>query len=126
MLGGKYFVAKGQSVRVVLKDVHYDRKAWGDDVDVFRPERFLDGGFQKLKPNSWKPFGNGNRACIGRGFAEQEMLMNIALVLQRFQIDLADPAYELQLRSNLTIKPGGFKMKVRRRPGKGLMVGIPG
>lgn len=34
---------------------HHDRKAWGDDVDDFRPERMLDGGFQKLPPNSWKP-----------------------------------------------------------------------
>jgi cytochrome P450/NADPH-cytochrome P450 reductase len=54
------------------------------------------------------------------------MIMYIALVLQRFQIDLANPAYELQFRSNLTIKPDDFKIKVRRRPGKSLMAGIPG
>lgn len=71
-------------------------------------------------------FGNGMRACIGRGFAEQEMVMNIALVLQRFQLELADPNYELKLKSSLTIKPLDFKMKVRRRPGKSLLTGIPG
>ena len=66
------------------------------------------------------------RACIGRGFAEQEMIMNIALVLQRFQLEMADPEYDLQLKSTLTIKPLGFRMKVRRRPGKTLLTGIPG
>jgi cytochrome P450/NADPH-cytochrome P450 reductase len=66
------------------------------------------------------------RSCIGRGFAEQEMIMNIALVLQRFQLQLADPTYELELKSTLTIKPWNFNMKARRRVGKSLMVGIPG
>ena len=53
-------------------------------------------------------------------------LRNIALVLQRFQLEMADPSYELQLKSTLTIKPWHFRMKVRRRPGKNLMTGIPG
>lgn len=39
---------------------------------VFKPERFLDGGLERLPPNSYKPFGSGERACIGRAFAIQE------------------------------------------------------
>ena len=54
------------------------------------------------------------------------MLINIVLVLQRFQIEKADPDYKLRLRCNITTKPDGFKMRVRRRVGRGLMVGIPG
>lgn len=45
-----------------------------------RPERMLNGGFKKLPPDSWKPFGNGVRGCIGRPFAWQESLMIVALV----------------------------------------------
>ena len=126
LLDGKYLIPKGQSIQLNLKGLHHDREVWGEDVDVYRPERFLNGGFQALPPNSWKPFGNGMRACIGRSFAEQEMVINIALVLQRFQIQLADPTYELQLKSTLTIKPMNFRMKVRRRAGKDIMTGIPG
>jgi cytochrome P450/NADPH-cytochrome P450 reductase len=126
LLDGKYTVSKDTYIQVNLKGLHHDRSVWGDDHDDFRPERMLDGGFQALPPNSWKPFGNGMRACIGRTFAEQEMIMNVALVLQRFQIELADPTYKLELKSTLTIKPWQFKMKVRRRPGKTLMTGIPG
>ncbi len=54
VLGGKYFIPKGQGVTTLLKQVHRDRKAWGDDADEFKPERML-GGFQNLPPNSWKP-----------------------------------------------------------------------
>lgn len=109
-----------------LKALHHDPTVWGDDHDEFKPEIMLRANFEKLPPNSWKPFGNGMRSCIGRGFAEQEMLINIALVLQRFQLQLADPTYELELKSTLTIKPWNFRMKARRRTGKSLMVGIPG
>ncbi len=75
--------------------LHYDPKVWGDDADVFRPERFLDGAWDRLPKNSWKAFGDGPRACIGRIFAEQEMIMIVALILQKFQVELADPSYDL-------------------------------
>ena len=79
-----------------LRGLHHDPKIWGGDADIFRPERFLDGQWEKLPKNAWKPFGDGERACIGRQFAEQEMIMVVALILQKFQVELADPAYELR------------------------------
>ena len=60
---------------------------------MFRPERMLD--FEKVPQDAWRPFGTGIRACIGRAFAEQEMLLNVALILQRFQVEMADPTYDL-------------------------------
>ena len=79
-----------------LRGLHHDPKVWGDDAHVFRPERFLNGGWENLPPNSWKAFGDGMRACIGRTFAEQEMIMTVALILQKFQVELADPGYQLR------------------------------
>ena len=126
LANGKYKVNRGDVINVNLKGLHNDPAAWGDEYNKFKPERFLDGGFSKLPQNSWKPFGNGLRACIGRGFAEQEMLLNTAMILQRFSPEMADPSYELDIKSTLTIKPVNFFMKVRRRPGKSLLTGIPG
>ncbi|KAK5166584.1 uncharacterized protein LTR77_008127 [Saxophila tyrrhenica] len=126
LLGGKYRIEKSDAITVNLAGVHNDPAAWGPDHGEFRPERFLDGKFQNLPSSSWKPFGNGLRACIGRGFAEQEMLLNTAMILQRFSPEMADPGYDLEIKSTLTIKPEGFYMRVRRRPGKSLLTGIPG
>lgn len=39
----------------------------------------LNGGFKNLPPDSWKPFGNGVRGCIGRPFAWQESLLIVAM-----------------------------------------------
>ncbi|KAF7192712.1 Bifunctional cytochrome P450/NADPH--P450 reductase [Pseudocercospora fuligena] len=126
VLAGKYFIPANTSVTFVNRALHHDPKVWGEDHNEFRPERFLNGGFQALPPNSWKPFSTGARACIGRAFAEQEMVMNVAMVLQHFQLEFADPTYDLKLKSTLTIKPDGFQMRVKRRPGKSLYTGIPG
>ncbi|KAF1981914.1 bifunctional P-450/NADPH-P450 reductase [Aulographum hederae CBS 113979] len=126
LLAGKYRVKSNEKIQVNVRDLHRDRKVWGDDADDFRPERLLNGGWEALPRNAWKPFGNGARACIGRALAEQEMLIATALMLQRFQVEMADPSYDLQHKSTLTIKPDHFGFKVRRRPGKDIMVGIPG
>ncbi|KDN35131.1 cytochrome P450, partial [Tilletiaria anomala UBC 951] len=78
---GGYHVAKGQPLVLLFTQLHRDPKVWGDDAEEFRPERMLDGKFEALPPNAWKPFGNGKRACIGRGFAIQEALLALAIIL---------------------------------------------
>ena len=94
---GKYQVQPKDQILMNLKGLHHDPKVYGDDADVFRPERFLNGGWENLPPNAWKAFGDGIRACIGRTFAEQEMIMVVALILQKFQVELADPGYQLRM-----------------------------
>ena len=126
VIGGKYKIRPDQTLNLNLLAVHHDREVWGDDADEFRPERFLNGGWDKLPAHAWKPFGTGVRACIGRAFAEQEMLIAAALIFQRFNIEMADPDYQFRVKSTLTIKPEGFSIKVQRRPGKPDMLGIPG
>lgn len=95
VIGEKYHVSSKTPLQVNLRGLHHDTKVWGNDVDVFKPDRFLDGGYEALPPNAFRPFGFGMRSCIGRSFAEQEMVMIVALILQRFQIEAADPTYDL-------------------------------
>ena len=95
MIGGKYKVEPTDSISLNLKGLHHDPAVWGEDCDEFRPDRFLNGGWERLPPNAWKPFGTGARACIGRYLAEQEIIICMAMVLQRFVVEMADPDYEL-------------------------------
>ncbi|KAL8765381.1 MAG: hypothetical protein Q9209_007529 [Squamulea sp. 1 TL-2023] len=77
---------------------------------------------QELRP----VFGDGVRACIGRGFAEQEMVIHIAMALQKFDVEKVDLNYEIQLTGQLGVKPVNFKIRVRRRAGHTLNFGITG
>ncbi|CAF3919426.1 unnamed protein product [Rotaria sordida] len=109
-----YEIQKDDTIIVLLHKLHRDPKIW-DRPEEFIPERMLNGGYENLPPNAWKPFGNGQRACIGRSFAWQESLLTIALILKHFNLEFVDPSYNLRIKQTLTIKPEGFKIRVRSR-----------
>ncbi|TVY81615.1 Bifunctional cytochrome P450/NADPH--P450 reductase [Lachnellula suecica] len=113
--GGKYQVHKGQPIVALVNKIHRDPAVYGADAEEFKPERMLDEPFSKLPPNSWKPFGNGMRGCIGRPFAWQEVILSTALLLQNFNFRFEDPSYQLQIKQTLTIKPNNFFMQATLR-----------
>ncbi len=113
-LGGRYLVEPSDTILVLLPTLHRDESVW-PDPEAFRPERFAPEAITARPPNAWKPFGNGKRACIGRGFALQEAVLVLAMILQRFEIEAADAGYRLVVSETLTLKPKGFFMRARRR-----------
>jgi cytochrome P450/NADPH-cytochrome P450 reductase len=115
VIGGRYAITRRDTVTVLIPMLHRDTAVWGDDVEEFRPERFAPELLEKMPPNSWKPFGNGQRACIGRPFAMQEAVLLIAMILQRFDLIENEPSYQLQVAETLTLKPQGFRIRVKRR-----------
>ncbi|KAK5243947.1 hypothetical protein LTR40_003642 [Exophiala xenobiotica] len=115
IIGGKYLVPKDTPVVCFIMAAHRDPAVYGEDAGAFKPERMLDEPYSQLPPNSWKPSGNGSRACIGRPFAWQEALLAVAILLQNFDLGVADPTYQLQIQSALTIKPKGFYMRAKVR-----------
>lgn len=115
VLAGKYPLAKGQTVFVLIPMLHRDPKAWGEDVERFNPDRFEPSVYAQVPVNAWKPFGNGQRACIGRPFALQEAQLVLSMILQRFELIEQDPSYHLTIRETLTLKPDHFFIRARRR-----------
>ncbi|MDH6352121.1 cytochrome P450/NADPH-cytochrome P450 reductase [Brevibacillus sp. 1238] len=112
VIGGMYPVKKGETVSVILPQLHRDKDAWGEDAEEFRPERFSDPA--KVPHHAYKPFGNGERACIGMQFALYEATLVLGMILQNFRlVDYAN--YQLKVAQTLTIKPDGFTIRVRQR-----------
>lgn len=120
MIGGKYAVAKGEPLVLLMSQSHKDPEVFGDDADEFKPDRMSDENFARLNkefPNCWKSFGNGKRACIGRPFAWQEAVLAMAMLFQNFEFTLDDPSYTLEINETLTLKPENFNMRARLRHG---------
>jgi cytochrome P450 / NADPH-cytochrome P450 reductase len=117
IIGGKYKLKKGTFVLVHLMALHRDPSVWGPNPEAFDPENFSPEAEAARPVNAWKPFGNGQRACIGRGFAMHEAALAIGMILQRFKL-IDVNRYQMHLKETLTIKPEGFKIKVRPRPAK--------
>jgi cytochrome P450 / NADPH-cytochrome P450 reductase len=116
-IGGKYELRKNTFVLVLALALHRDPGVWGPNPDAFDPENFSREAEAKRPINAWKPFGNGQRACIGRGFAMHEAALAIGMILQRFKL-IDHQRYQMHLKETLTVKPDGFKIKVRPRAEK--------
>src|SRR5580693_4316546 len=113
-IGGKYELRKNTFVLILALALHRDPSVWGPNPDAFDPENFSREAEAARPVNAWKPFGNGQRACIGRGFAMHEAALAIGMILQRFKL-IDVNRYQMVLKETLTIKPDGFKIKVRPR-----------
>ncbi|HEX2910153.1 MAG TPA: cytochrome P450 [Chloroflexia bacterium] len=114
-IGGKYPVRKDQTLFMLTPMLHRDPAVWGENAEEFNPDHFAFEAAEKLPPNAWKPFGNGQRSCIGRPFALQEAALFLAMLVQRFDLSLADPSYELKIKETLTMKPDGLYIRAWRR-----------
>jgi cytochrome P450/NADPH-cytochrome P450 reductase len=116
-IGGKYKLRKNQFITILVLALHRDPSVWGPNPDAFDPENFSRQAEAARPVNAWKPFGNGQRACIGRGFAMHEAALAIGMILQRFRL-IDVHRYQMHLKETLTIKPDGLKIKVRARTEK--------
>ncbi|CAG7607854.1 Bifunctional cytochrome P450/NADPH--P450 reductase 1 [Paenibacillus solanacearum] len=111
-IAGKYPIAKGGGVSVLIPQLHRDKGVWGADAEQFRPERFENP--KNVPAHAYKPFGNGQRACIGMQFALHEATLVLGMILKQFQlVDAMN--YQLKVKQTLTLKPDGFKIRVQLR-----------
>ncbi|XVF43270.1 hypothetical protein PTKIN_Ptkin02bG0026800 [Pterospermum kingtungense] len=103
---GKLTLPADIDVTIPNLALHSDPDLWGDDVHLFRPERFADGVAKATKNNAaaFIPFGLGPRSCVGMSFAIAETKTVLSMILQRYTITLS-PAYVHSPLAILTLKP---------------------
>ncbi|KIL51053.1 bifunctional cytochrome P450/NADPH--P450 reductase [Jeotgalibacillus campisalis] len=109
---GKYNVEKDDVFTLLIPELHRDPSIWGDNAEAFIPERFEDAA--AIPYHAYKPFGNGQRACIGQQFALHEATLVLGMVLQHFDF-IDHKGYELDVKETLTLKPDGLTMRVSPR-----------
>lgn len=98
------FIPKGQVVAYSIYSTHRDTKYYGQDADVFRPERWFEPETKKL---GWAflPFNGGPRICLGQQFALTETSYIITRLVQTFpDIESFDSgSYPPKMNSQLTM-----------------------
>ena len=94
-----------------------------DGWNGYNPGPRLDTG-SPLYPNevnadfAYLPFGGGSRKCVGDHFAILETVVALAMILRRFDLELAEPGKEVKIVTGATMHTdNGLMMRcVPRRP----------
>ncbi|PON79756.1 Cytochrome P450, E-class, group I [Parasponia andersonii] len=91
---------------VPILALHHDPQIWGEDVHLFKPERFSEGVAKATNDNTaaFLPFGMGPRTCVGFSFAIIEAKIALTMILQRYSFTLS-PAYVHSPVKILTTRP---------------------
>jgi cytochrome P450 len=101
---GGFYVPAGSEI-LIFPYITQRHPKWWKDADVFQPERFAPENSAARPRYAYLPFGAGPRTCIGQNFAMTEILVVLALILQRFRLRLAvDPA-TIHAEPSVTLQP---------------------
>ncbi|KAF9010195.1 cytochrome P450 [Cyathus striatus] len=90
--------------------LHKNPIHWGDDVEEFKPSRFIDTDTYKWPRDAFIAFSAGHRTCIGQRFALTEGICVLASLIRRYKVllpvDMNGKPFEQQKREMLKWKPG--------------------
>ncbi|KAG9231200.1 cytochrome P450 [Amylocarpus encephaloides] len=131
-----HFILGGTIVGCNAWVVHRRPEIFGEDVEIFRPERWLVGGgvagqgVSEVQPDAnvdseekrikemgatLLHFGMGARTCIGKNISLLEIYKVVPSLLRGFEISLEDPSKEWTLCNSWFVRQLNFKTKFRRR-----------
>ena len=70
------FVPGGTNIGFCAKEAWRDKNFWGEDANIFRPERWIDGDAAKIKSQEQMLeviFAGGKWQCLGKNIAMMEL-----------------------------------------------------
>ncbi|RBA11106.1 hypothetical protein FPRO05_04279 [Fusarium proliferatum] len=122
-IGGE-FIKGGTIVGVSAWIIHNRPEIFGNDTDVYRPERWLpdpkldaeeeDKRIKKMTGMMFQ-FGMGSRTCIGKNISLLEIYKVVPSLLRRFEINFEDPSKEWRIINAWFVKQTDFNVKFTRR-----------
>lgn len=83
---GKLIVLAKMEVNIPPLALHYNHQIWGDDVYLFKPERFVEGVAETTNNNifAFLPFGLGPQSCVGMNFVLTETKIALSMILRYY------------------------------------------
>lgn len=116
------FVPAGAKVVIIPWALHSSTELWGPDASKFNPDRWMgpgranNGGAESAY--AFMTFLHGPRSCIGQAFAKAEFACLLASLAGRFEMELADKEFTLEIQGGITARPkGGLRIRMREIEG---------
>jgi len=108
---GGYHIPAGSAILLSPYTMHRHPVFWRDP-DQFDPERFTETARKERPRYAYYPFGGGQHYCMGATFAMLEAPLVVAMMAQRFRMELPAGA---TVRPNplVTLRPHALPMLVQ-------------
>ncbi len=111
---GPYGIPAGSTVMLCPYVTHRNPKLW-DNPEGFDPERFLEERSAHRHKFAYFPFGGGPRICLGRQLALVEAQIYLAMLAQRYTLELV-PGQKIEPEPTISLRPRhGIHMAIKPR-----------
>ncbi|KAH9965228.1 cytochrome P450 [Russula dissimulans] len=120
---GELYIPQG--THIIISNAAYNRNKniWGEDADIWRPSRWLDGSVKPSEVNvgiwaSLMSFGAGHRSCLGWRFAVAELQAFIFELLLGLKFETTEKTARIRRENCLVMLPmvGGEEKKGNQLP----------
>ncbi|SCV74779.1 BQ2448_7808 [Microbotryum intermedium] len=112
---GPHFYPEGALVGMSGWQIHYDPRAYGDDCDEWKPERWLDADGKSDLHKYNLAFGSGARVCLGKNISIMEMLKLLPSIVWHYDLMFENPEQPFQVNESWFAVPYDFKCRLRKR-----------
>jgi cytochrome P450 len=99
---GGYRIPAGSFLLLSSYVTHHNPAFW-ENPEGFDPERFTKENSAGRPRYAYFPFSGGPRGCIGFPFANMEMQLVVAMVTQRYRLDLV-PGHPVVLSPDISLR----------------------
>ncbi|XP_076450287.1 cytochrome P450 2J4-like [Babylonia areolata] len=104
----EYNIPKDVFVMAGIYSLHRDPEFYSDP-EAFRPERHLTPEGKVQRPRSYRPFGVGERMCLGYHQAEIELFLFVTKLVAEYRVRAEDPSnpppFDTHMRIVRRLKP---------------------
>ncbi|KPM37142.1 hypothetical protein AK830_g9413 [Neonectria ditissima] len=113
-----YFVPGGTQIGQGFYAVGRSRLVWGEDADVFRPERWLIADGDELKRMVAAVdthFGHGKYACLGKPLALMEIHKAVYELMKRYDFAVLNAEQPIKTTTSVFLFASDFWVRITKR-----------
>ncbi|KAH8887296.1 benzoate 4-monooxygenase cytochrome P450 [Thozetella sp. PMI_491] len=113
-----HYLPAGTQVGTNVLGILRSKKYWGEDADVFRPERWLGVSEARLEEMNFifeVQFGFGRYKCLGRPLAFLELTKTLPELLRRFDFAVVNPPPPVKITNAGFFAMEGMWLRVTKR-----------
>lgn len=108
------FPIKANEMLYMATAVPHFQAEFFPEPDRFDVDRYSKERAEHMKSGAYSPYGRGPHTCLGKSLAEVQMILSMARVFYRLDLELESPDYVLRTKTAPTPGPHpSFKVRVK-------------